>query len=424
MANAISKTLEYQTLIKSIAEEYERSHFNAAAVARKFNLPANTVRNQLDTHYRLIGKPKPRTTANPPSPAPDTSDEVLNSRAREASLRAKLKASEEERRELKRIREVAFKLAPDQIAPLGWKLNRNKSKSKTEVPILFTSDHQVGEVIDPLALGGLNAYNLDIYRQRYRKLIADTINIIERHHGGAEHIIYLRGGDTISGGIHEDLAETEEAAPVQCIAAIEEETAGIKHLIDAFGRVTVISSPGNHDRTTRQPRSKNYTKHSFELLISYSIESQIESSPKYANKARFISESSGEVYFSLWDWTCLLTHGDRIGSRGGMGFIGPSATIMRGAKKTRDQYASVRAPIDFLFLGHFHYPMDVGEGVVVNNSLAGLSEYARDLRVKPQPPSQSLLFMHPDHGLTVRRTIYVESPKPRDAGLKPNPVVS
>lgn len=389
---------------------------NKAAAARALGLGESTLKARLAIAARDgVGTPGAEP---PPPPDPVQRDALADARAANRALRAQLDQSESERRDLMRLRETAFKLAPDHVGPVRWKLDRKRGAPKRELPILFTSDHQAGEVIDPAALGGLNAYNLDIYRARYRRLIETTINIVTRHHGGADQIVYLRGGDTISGGIHEDLAETEVPAPVQCVAAIEEEAAGIRHLADAFGRVTVISTPGNHDRTTRKPRSKNYTLNSFELLIAYAIEAQIARDPKYRDKVRFLSNPAGEVYFDLFGWTNLLTHGDRIGSRGGQGFIGPAATILRGAKKVRDQYGSVRASVDFLWLGHFHYPMDVDEGVIVNGTLAGLSEYARDLRVKVGPPSQKLYFMHPDHGLTVKRTIHVEPPQPAAAGLK------
>lgn len=348
---------------------------------------------------------------------PDLYEESKAERFRREALA--LKANEkrllEELENARRLREHAFGLRPAAIAPPGgWQVIRRKSTGKKETPVLFTSDFQVGEVIPAAATRGLNEYNVDIFRKRYRTLIGVTCKLIQEHHGGAEEIVYLRGGDTISGSIHPELADTDECPPPQqCVVAIQEETAGIRHLAETFGRVHVISVPGNHDRITEKPRSKAYDAYSYEPLIQWAIEAQFKDDPRVS----FLTDQSGDVLFNVQGYNMLLTHGDRIGSGGGQGFLGPSGPIVRGAKKVKAQFAAEGHHVDLVLIGHYHFPMHVNNDVMCNGCLPGYSEYARGrMRVAPQAPSQMLFFVHPDHGITAVREIDVNSRPRRSRG--------
>ncbi len=102
----------------------------------------------------------------------------------------------------------------------------------------------------------------------------------------------------------------------------------------------------------------------------------------------------------------MATHGDRIGSRGGTGFIGCSATIARGQQKTRQAYAQMGCPVDNLLIGHFHTPI-VLEHTIANGNMVGYSQYARDLRLEPDYPSQTLFYVDDVYGINDVSKIYV-----------------
>ena len=124
------------------------------------------------------------------------------------------------------------------------------------------------------------------------------------------------------------------------------------------------------------------------------------------NKISFYAPKSGEAYFYLCVYHFLATHGDRIGSRGGQGFIGCSATIARGQHKTRQAYAQIGLPVDWLLIGHFHTPMLL-EHTIANGTTVGYSQYARDLRLEPSYPSQTLFFVNEIDGVNEISRIYV-----------------
>jgi predicted phosphodiesterase len=219
--------------------------------------------------------------------------------------------------------------------------------------------------------------------------------------------VYLRGGDAISGNIHADLVETQSLTCIeQCKLVATEEIRGLELLLQVFPSISVYSVPGNHDRTTFKPRAKRYVDLSYDDLTLFSIETHFKA--RAEKRITFSAPRSGDAYFSVFNTRFLLTHGDRMGSRGGQGFIGPAATIMRGIQKVRQQYARMGRPVDYVIHGHYHVAMDLPNGVS-NGALAGFSEYAKtELRAEPETPTQSMFFVHPEWGITSRRRIQVD----------------
>lgn len=307
------------------------------------------------------------------------------------------------------LREKVFGLAEqDTTAPKWTHKPSPAAKSGPGIPILMCSDFQLGEVVSANELDGINAFNLEIAERRYQKLIRTTIDICYRHTPKATYdgIVYIRGGDMVSGDIHEELRKTNELAGMPAmIALVRMEKAGIDLLLQKFNRVYVISVPGNHGRTTEKPHSKGYTEANYDYISGLMLEAYYAGDPRVT----FMSPVSGDAVFRLFNYRFLITHGDRIGSRGGQGFVGPSATVARGAKKLRDYYATLNKPIDYIFMGHFHTRMELDDGVFVNGCLPGYSEYARDFRFRPSVPEQWLVFCHPNHGITSRWPIALES---------------
>lgn len=349
-----------------------------------------------------------------PSPAAERTlvEDVQLHRARETAKAATAKYKEAAGRitELEdRLSELEL-VAKSDARPADWTLQPAKAGEKREhIPMLFTSDFQVGEVIRKEETEHGHDYNIALFRARYRRMIEATIKLSFEHAGRNwtyPGIIYARGGDTISGGIHDELAETDELSPIECVEiAFEEEAAGIKKLVDAFGRVEVKDcGGGNHDRITKKPRSKG-AHANYDRLISFMLRRE------FANDSRihFQTSESMDVYFSIYEKHVLLTHGDRIGSRGGQGFVGPAATILRGAQKVIMEQAAINRRLDMVMMGHFHTPMDLG-WVLVNGSLPGYSEFAKMNRMRPFPPQQWLTYWFEGRGcVDLKRIILTEA---------------
>jgi hypothetical protein len=319
-------------------------------------------------------------------------------------LNTQVKSLQKQQASLGSIRREIFKLADADPSPPDWTIkDRSTHKKRQLIPILLTSDFQWGEKIVKAEMDGINEYNPAIAKSRYRELITATIDISNNYlsQGSYPGIVYLRGGDTISGDIHEELKLTNSLTSVmQVYDVVNEEARGIELLADNFGQVMVGSVSGNHGRTTIKPMSKSYSETNYDYLVSLFLEKFF----RHDKRVKFFTPISGDFYFKVYGHRGLLTHGDRIGSSGGQGFIGPAATILRGVKKTRDEYQSLGKPVDTVYLGHFHTAMHLTH-CVANGSLPGYSEYARRFRMPPEPPSQSLIYIDPKFGIDHIRQI-------------------
>ena len=311
--------------------------------------------------------------------------------------RAARDAAEKAMHDAERIRETVFNLIETPVVSPDWMVERNKVSDAPHIPVLMTSDFQWGETIDRANMDGINEYNVAIAQKRYRKLIEKTIDISFEHlpKNKYDGMIYLRLGDSVSGDIHEELRKTNELSGITAIPSlVEAEAWGILQLVTAFGKVHVVSVPGNHGRTTLKPPTKKIEEN-FDWLASCWLEREFRAE----GRITWQTPRSSDAVFEVHRRKYLATHGDNIGTRGGQGFVGPIATISRGATLTMREYASRGVTIDKMFLGHFHSAFDFGRGWS-NGSLPGYSEYARMGRMTPEPPQQWLIFMHPKYGAT------------------------
>lgn len=384
--------------VKETARLFEEMDGNVSETARRLGVSRSTVRRRLEAPEAI----------EPEEQLPPTERQRLIDRAGHAEKTAR--AAVREANAIEDFRVGVLKLAKREVPRPRWFTETSGGLGASETPILLTSDFQWGEKIISEEVGGINEFNADIARVRYRRLIAKATDIAQNHIARPNYpgLIYLRGGDAISGDIHDELRETNDLQSIPAtMDLLGEEAEGVAKCADAFGRVHVVSVPGNHGRTTRKPHAKSYVNLNYEVLLSWFLEREF----KNDDRVTFEAPMSGDALFKVYDWKFLLTHGDRIGSRGGQGFIGPVATVARGAQKLRMQYATMGHKLDLIMMGHFHTPLWM-PGCVVNGCLPGFSEYAfGPLRVTPTPPSQWLFFVHPKYGVTSRWEIFLEDPK-------------
>lgn len=361
---------------------------------------------------KILGFPPPKWSLYKTSEAakveaktPDT----IRTRNQVADLQKRLTDALEYASKLEDIRKSVFNLQPDNLTVPNWQVKTGGAGSQPEIPTLFTSDFQAGEVIRSNELDFPNDYNPNIFRERYRRLIQTAVKLLQREDPQMRYpgMVYLRGGDAVSGDIHADLSETQDTVPTEQTQMVaEEEIRGLEELLKAVPKVTVYSVPGNHDRTTFKPRAKRFVALTYDYLAIWAIESYFKA--KGETRITFCAPPSGDALYQVFNTTHLLTHGDRIGSRGGTGFIGPSATVAKGAHKVRAQYARMGKQIDYVNVGHFHVAMQL-PNAIVNGSLAGFNEYARsELRCEPEAPTQTMWWTHPRWGLTTMRRIRVD----------------
>lgn len=310
------------------------------------------------------------------------------------------------------VRENLFNLTSRPLEPISWNPIPDKKDHKGETLILFISDVHKGEYIDLEQMSGRNSFNKQICTNRIMRLFQNVVKMGTTHWTNTkppETIYVVLGGDLISGEIHEELAKTNDLLAIPAVKELSSDLiSGLQLLIDNFEcPIQVISVPGNHGRTTKKPESKGFVVNSYDTLVSWLVESWF--SGKGEKQITFTSPASGDAVVSIYGWNFLFTHGDRIGSRGGAGMVGPAATIARGMQRLIQDYATDRIVIDYIMMGHFHTPIELEQGFC-NGCLSGPSEYSRSGRMKSHPACQWLISVHPDHGVARRWKIMVGDP--------------
>lgn len=348
----------------------------------------------------VAGNPVP-----PPPPPPPPPREIHDAgfwRKKAAKVERRLGELEHLAEQLSGVRGVPYQIPDYALMP---SVGRAQS-----VVGCFWSDVHMGEVIAADEIGGINAFDSEVCRKRLRRYVSAACNIGTRWAEDTECVgaYFGLGGDLISGDIHEELRMTNDlTAHEQVQAMVEETCAAIRQLLEAFGRVHVTCTPGNHGRNTPKSTAKLYSRLSYDMMIGAMVAREFEAD----KRVTFQMGAAKDQVTPIFGRNVLNTHGDKMGTGGGQGFAGPFLPIVRGTKKIQAQYASRGIHLDLILHGHYHISGNPGN-VLSNGSVPGYSEYADDLRVVVEPPQQNLFLMHSRWGLRERMPIQLEDPKP------------
>ena len=333
-----------------------------------------------------------------------------------AALRRKLKEAqsrardaEEKARDENALAEIIAGLTAAPAQPPHWVTDsvdhiiRGRTSS---VPILCLGDWHYGERVNPSEAGGYR-FDAAIAEDRIRRTIEKTVSLTRDALAGLEYpgIVCALLGDMTSGALHPELAESDEYSVFMSILRVRDLIVGaIRALADEFGRVFVPTAVGNHGRAfDRKPRAKGYTERNSDWLVYQLVAREFQHDPRVT----VMIPDSGETVFRVYGRTFLLSHGDMLGTKGGDGIIGALGPIMRGSMKTLRSVASLGVDVDHLIVGHWHQSIHLPQ-VTVNGTIKGPDEYAlKMLRAPAEDPSQTLMVMHPQHGLTFRQPIFL-----------------
>jgi hypothetical protein len=285
--------------------------------------------------------------------------------------------------------------------------------------LLHVSDTHVGETIDLEEVAGVNRYDRQIARLRMGRLFGKsallTTTAWPASDDAPSEFVVMLGGDLISGhGLHPEHAETDYGTAYEQVKdAASWIAAGILRLhlemlehFKAVVPIRVISVVGNHGRMTfGKPRTKLVSLQSFDTLVADFVEAGLRAYPSITH-----TQPKGfDAYFSAVGWPCLLTHGDRMGSGGGLGFIGPMAAIIKGHRKIVDTEHRQRRPVRWVFSGHFHTSGLTPFGFA-NGASCGYGEFAKSIRADPEQAQQNYVVVGERLGLIRYQPIVVGTP--------------
>lgn len=343
-------------------------------------------------------------------------DPIERRRLKDLAAKAEARATDAERMAVTAasLREGVYRLAATPPLPPHWNAApRNADGKHQEAIILNISDVHMGEVISLEQMGGRNSYNKAIAARRLERLFQSVVELGTEHWTGPPpSVIYvILLGDMISGEIHEELSKTNDLLAIPAVRDLSGHLiAGLNLLLANFEcEIRVVSLPGNHGRVTRKPEAKAFAVDSYDTLVAWSVESWFAA--RGEKRLTFSAPISGDALININGWNFLFTHGDRIGSRGGAGFIGPAATAARGMQRVMSDIAAAEGiVVDYVIIGHFHTPLELEQGFV-NGCLGGPSEYSRSGRMRSHAASQLMLTVHPVRGIARRWHIQVGRPE-------------
>lgn len=399
MSNApLSAKLQRQA-IKAV----ESNGNSVALAAKELGISRTTLQSRLES----AGWVRPE-----PSRKPKPQEEKLDA-VEEHRLKQRVRALEAEKKDLaarlSRADSEMFAwtaVANSTLAVPNWTTPKKTKGGKHHAIIsAMLSDTHFDEVVDAGEMGGVNAYNREIAERRLKRFFEGGIKLSRNYISGVriDGVVCMLGGDILTGEIHDELIQTNEAPTTDSVVYwAERVSAGIGMWADEFGHVLVPAVVGNHDRSQKKKQFKRKVRSSFGWLLYKMVEKEF----KNDSRVSFLIPDSADCRFQIYDRWHLLNHGDEFQGGGGVG--GNAVPIIRGDLKKQKRYASVGQPYDYSWYGHWHTRRRYGT-IGVNGSLIGYNEFAAGCNFDFELPQQSLAVNTPERGITIECPIYCHS---------------
>lgn len=328
-----------------------------------------------------------------------------------SALKRRLGAAEEQIKELERLLDIVQNVEHHVPSPPDWLVEKPEGKHHG-TPLMLLTDTHFDEVVNPDEVLGLNAYNREIAEVRLKKAFEGAVEL-PKHWMGSQMIhdgfVLACGGDLITGEIHDELKETNEAKPTETLEYfIDPMVAGIKLLRDNYPKVHVVEVDGNHDRFYKKKRSKGAARSSFAWLFWKIVAREF----KRHSTVTFQIPDARDTIFPVYNTRVLLHHGDQF--RGGSGISGVVSPLHIGDYRKRRKHASAESytgrtdlRFDIQLMGHFHHRNSL-PGIITGGCLKGYDEYAMTGNFPFEEASQELLIFTPEHGVTFQAPIWVQ----------------
>ena len=360
--------------------------------------------------WKIFGKNGGKTSpAQNPTQAEVDARKLTALQAENADLKRRIKEAHLNSLDDDAVREILGGIVAAPASPPEWLIDEAPTKGAApEVPVTIWSDWHCGENVSLSETNGVNEYDREIFIRRAKRLAERTIDLCKNHGpGNYPGIVVNILGDMVSGGLHPELAKTDDEEVIPAVLTCRDTLITcLEAMIEAFGQVYCPCTSGNHGRQTAKPEFKRYVFKNFDWLIYQLLARHF----KGRSEIVFDIPDSNEVYYRIYGRRYLAMHGDMMGVKGGDGIIGSIGPITRGEMKVGRQQSVMGRDYDVLLVGHWHQTLWLPR-VIVNNTLKGWDEYAqKSLRAPPSVPSQSLWFEHPRLGKTMHREVFVEDP--------------
>ncbi len=321
------------------------------------------------------------------------------------AMRAQLAERDAELERVRKSLSLYEKLDEGRVDPPEWLAPKRPGEHRA-IPSLLVTDVHWDEVIRPEEIEGYNAYNRRIAGLRVERAFTKSVSLTRDYFAGVKYDGFqlFLGGDLLSGIIHEELTETNDAAICDSIISVVEPIeAGINLLAKEFKRLHVTAVVGNHGRRTRKPRAKYRAQDNFDWLVYQIVARSFRNRPDITINVSQSADAPETIYSTKY----RLTHGDQF--RGGSGISAELSPLLLGAHRKTRRQSAIGRPYDVLVMGHFHQTLWLpSKGIIMGGSVVGYNEYDYVSNHSPEPPQCSLWLTTPEHGITLAAPVFVQ----------------
>lgn len=275
------------------------------------------------------------------------------------------------------------------------------AKNGENVPLLLLSDLHLEATVDARQINGLNEFNLDIAKERFKKLFRNFEKTMFKS-ATDELCVIACAGDLFEGYIHDECRFNGSVTIGEIMTIfVEWMHEELFKLSKHFKKVYVPAVVGNHGRIDKGYQMQNKALENYEYMALQMLKMRC-----YYLKNVVVEVSSGtDAIFQVVGHRFLMTHGDQCKSAGGVGGIYPSLLKMYYRKMERA--AALNKKFDTMLIGHFHQFHDA-HNIVVNGSLKGYDNYAFESNFTFEPPRQAAMHLSRHYGRVNTTPIYCE----------------
>jgi len=279
--------------------------------------------------------------------------------------------------------------------------------------VALFSDAHIEETVRPEHVNWLNEYNLEIAERRIKTYFVNLANCLIQDN--VSELIFASLGDTISGFIHDELAQTNGLTPIEATLKAQSLIySGLYYLchdanIKTLKRIRFIGIVGNHSRTTKKIQHANGRKMSYEWLMYQNIKQQCENAGLPIDF--YIPDSDIAAVKTVDNKTFLMMHGWQVRGGGTNTVCGIYPALNRLSMKYQKIFHQ-----DRIFLGHFHNSVNM-PNTVVNGSIISYSPFSMSGGFEYERPQQQYIVYDTNmNGELLSRQIYC-SEKEHDVNI-------
>jgi predicted phosphodiesterase len=286
---------------------------------------------------------------------------------------------------------------------------KSKPDGTPEHVVLVLSDAHVGQAFTKEETGGINEYDVETFVRRAANLRAAVVEIACNLHSKMYpipelHVISL--GDIVQGSnLGGDWGPAYTAMDV--VAQTEQASKTISDMLSTwagcFEKVHFYGVVGNHGRAGASKNSDKVAAN-FDNTVYGLIKGHMSNQPNVLvnfNKSWWKTIDINGTSF-------MAVHGDAVRS------LNIHSLRQEEQKLQSMVQATTGKAFDVLLLGHFHNFVEVETArgsVIVNGSFVGGDIYSLHRLHMLSRPSQVLMGVHPDRGITWQYKIDMESPR-------------